>query len=307
MPGCRRLPCFRFRRGRLARLNSRDLAEQCVDPVAGSFCRGQSRCDRLAQLHHRGAAWCGLACKLQQRRHLQPPEQLLIKLTDQIEMALRLVNAALSSTTLMRAATRQPSSPSNPSAQRPGKRLAQAQPVKQIQGHALRVLRIDGFGQQLQRAPAEHRVPTWPWRELRTGAGQHAAGGAVQGAGKSASWRECAWPRADACGKPRGQKPPGSVGNVAANGDLFRKTRSVGRLRRAQEASQRPGLLEELTALPLDFLVGRVGAMARGCSARSAKQAHDARIELQAERVVHGRSSRLTSASSRLGTPRPLS
>ncbi len=58
-----------------------------------------------------------------------------------------------------------------------GKGLAEAEAIEEIESRALRLDRIDGLGQQLQRAPAEDGAPHGRGCKLRTGAGQHAAGG----------------------------------------------------------------------------------------------------------------------------------
>ncbi len=62
--------------------------------IAGSLGRRQSRIDGVAQLLHRGAAGRIFARKIQQRGHEQPPEQFLIEFADQVEVALRFVDAA---------------------------------------------------------------------------------------------------------------------------------------------------------------------------------------------------------------------
>ena len=64
--------------------------------------------------------------------------------------------------------------------------LAQAQTVEEIECGALRVLGIDGFGEQFEDGPGQHRSPHGGGHQLRAVAGKDAAGGGGPGFGKEA-------------------------------------------------------------------------------------------------------------------------
>src|ERR1035441_6496339 len=71
-----------------------------------------------------------------------------------------------------------------------GKWLSQAQTVKQVKGHALRVSRINGIRQLLQRAPPENRPPHRCRGKLRTRTGQNTTSSCGPGQIGRASCRE---------------------------------------------------------------------------------------------------------------------
>ena len=159
--------------------------------------------------------------------------------------------------------------------------LAQAQAVKELQRHAPGILRVDGFSQQLQHAPAEHRPPHRRRGQLRAGAGQHAAGG------HGPRRREERFEGGDAHGRAQpfaeGRAQQAGVGGLGGAAAGKRKIRL---LRLAQEVlAARPGGFEELRAFSLERGIDSPGESARMLG-QIGEETHQRRFEQQAQRIV---------------------